>query len=203
MRLTAVAAVVCHSVIGVATADSAGTSVRKPTHIAAQDLGPALKQLAQSRSLQVLYLSTTVRDVQTRGANGDITANEAFDQLLDGTGLTYRYLDENTVTIVPVSDPAPSEEPGASLPPAGGATAADSRALQAKNLTSDRILLAQSVPGSAQHGPAVPADSPPLQEIIVTGSRIAAPNEVSTSPIQVISAKSIQVSGKTDRKSVV
>ena len=95
-------------------------SARKFTHIAAQDLGPALKQLAQSRGLQVLYLSTTVRDVRTRGANGDITANEAFDQLLDGTGLTYRYLDENTVTVIPLSDASPSEGAGASLPvPAG------------------------------------------------------------------------------------
>ena len=204
MRLAAIAAVVSHSVVGVAGADNAGASVRKLTHIAAQDLGPALKQLAQSRSLQVLYLSTTVRDVQTRGANGEITANEAFDQLLDGTGLTYRYLDENTVTIVPLSDPAHSEGPGASpAPPAGGATAADSRAQQPKTPTTDRILLAQSVPGSAQQAPLVPADSPPLQEITVTGSRIAAPNEVSTSPIQVISAKSIQVSGKTDITDII
>ena len=203
MRLTAVAAVVCHSVAGVATADSAGPSVRKLTHIAAQDLGPALKQLAQSRSLQVLYLSTTVRDVQTRGADGDITANEAFDQLLDGTGLTYRYLDANTVTIVPLSDPAPSGAPGASPPPAGGATAADSRAQQAKTSPSDKIRLAQAGPDSSSQAPPAPADSPPLQEIIVTGSRIAAPNEVSTSPIQVISAKSIQVSGKTDITDVI
>ncbi len=204
MRLAAVASVVCHSVVGVATADSTGTSVRKLTHIAAQDLGPALKQLAQSRSLQVLYLSTTVRDVQTRGANGDITANEAFEQLLDGTGLTYRYLDENTVTIVPLSDPASSEGPVASLPPPAGDTiAADSRTRQPKTLTSDTIKLAQAVPGSLSQAPPAPADSPPLQEIIVTGSRIAARNEVSTSPIQVISAKSIQVSGKTDITDVI
>jgi iron complex outermembrane recepter protein len=204
LRLAAVAAVVCHSVVGVAAADSAGTSVRKLTRIAAQDLGPALKQLAQSRGLQVLYLSTTVRDVQTHGANGDITANEAFDQLLDGTGLTYRYLDENTVTIVPLSDPAPSEGPGSSLPPpAGGASAADSRTQKGKAPASDRIFLAQAVPGSAQQAPRAPVDPQPLQEIIVTGSRIAAPNEVSTSPIQVISAKSIQVSGKTDITDVI
>jgi iron complex outermembrane recepter protein len=204
LRLAVAATVVCHSVVGVATADNAGTSVRKLTHIAAQDLGPALKQLAQSRSLQVLYLSTTVRDVQTRGANGDITANEAFDQLLDGTGLTYRYLDENTVTIVPLSDPARSEGPGASQPPqGGGGIAADSRAQQPKTRTSDRISLAQTAPGSTRQAAPVAADSPPLQEIIVTGSRIAAPNEVSTSPIQVISAKSIQVSGKTDVTDII
>lgn len=37
-----------------------------------------------------------------------------------------------------------------------------------------------------------------LNEVIVTGSRIAAPNEVSTSPIQVLSAQYIETSGKTD-----
>lgn len=37
-----------------------------------------------------------------------------------------------------------------------------------------------------------------LQEVVVTGSRIAAPNEVSTSPIQVISSQAIQTTGKTD-----
>jgi outer membrane cobalamin receptor len=37
-----------------------------------------------------------------------------------------------------------------------------------------------------------------LEEVVVTGSRIAAPNEVSTSPILAISSQSIKVSGKTD-----
>jgi outer membrane receptor protein involved in Fe transport len=204
LRLAVVAAAVCHSIVGVATADNAGASVRKSTHIPAQDLGPALKQLAQSHGLQVLYLSITVRDVRTRGANGDITANEAFDQLLDSTGLTYRYLDENTVTVIPLSDPSLSGGARTSLPvPSGSAIAADSRAQQAKTLPSDRILLARGARGSAQQAPPAPADSQPLQEIIVTGSRIAAPNEVSTSPIQIISAKSIQVSGKTDISDII
>jgi iron complex outermembrane recepter protein len=52
----------------------------------------------------------------------------------------------------------------------------------------------------AQTAPKRTADQaePALQEIIVTGSRIAAPNEVSTSPIQVISSKYIETTGKTD-----
>ena len=201
MRLAVITAAVCHSIVDVASADAAGGSVRKLTHIAAQDLGPALKQLAQSRGLQVLYLSTMVRDVRTRGAAGDITADEAFDQLLDGTGLTYRYLDDNTVTVIPLSDASVSEGDGAA--PAGSASAGESRAQQAKDLGSDRTLFAQAVPGSAQQASLAPEDSQSLQEIIVTGSRIAAPNEVSTSPIQVISARSIQVSGKTDISDII
>jgi len=42
------------------------------------------------------------------------------------------------------------------------------------------------------------AASTELAEVVVTGSRIAAPNEVSTSPIEVVNSQSIQVSGKTD-----
>ncbi len=42
-----------------------------------------------------------------------------------------------------------------------------------------------------------------LQEVIVTGSRIAAPNEQSTSPIQVMSSQSIATTGKTDISDVL
>jgi iron complex outermembrane receptor protein len=42
------------------------------------------------------------------------------------------------------------------------------------------------------------AESAQLQEVVVTGSRIAAPNLTSTSPIQVISSKTIQQTGKND-----
>ena len=61
------------------------------------------------------------------------------------------------------------------------------------------FMAAFAVPAIAQQTPAATAAAEPeLTEIIVTGSRIASPNEVSTSPIQVISSKSIEVSGKTD-----
>jgi outer membrane receptor protein involved in Fe transport len=42
-----------------------------------------------------------------------------------------------------------------------------------------------------------------IQEVIVTGSRIAAPNEQSTSPIQVISSQSIETTGKTDISDII
>ncbi len=58
-------------------------------------------------------------------------------------------------------------------------------------------VIAVSDPAFPQQTPAA-APTPDLQEIIVTGSRIAAPNEVSTSPIEVLSSKYIEVSGKTD-----
>jgi len=203
MRTVVAAAAICLSSVGLATADNANASIRKPTHIEAQRLGPALKELAQSRGLQVLYLSNTVRDVQTQGATGDITADEAFDQLLTGTGLTYRYLDENTVTVMPLVDSSLSEGADVSPLPRGDSIAAGPSAKAAKTHAPERILLAQTVPASAQQQVAAEAEPAPLQEITVTGSRIAAPNEVSTSPIQVISSQSIQVSGKTDITDII
>jgi iron complex outermembrane recepter protein len=79
------------------------------------------------------------------------------------------------------------------------------KAIGARSLVK-RLMLALSacvcvagmeLPAAAQEAPA-PAPAEPLQEIIVTGSRIAAPNEVSSSPILAISSQSIKVSGKTD-----
>ena len=45
---------------------------------------------------------------------------------------------------------------------------------------------------------AEPKESDQLSEVIVTGSRIAAPNAVSTSPIQVVNSQYIETTGKTD-----
>jgi iron complex outermembrane receptor protein len=42
-----------------------------------------------------------------------------------------------------------------------------------------------------------------VQEIVVTGSRIAAPNAQSTSPIQVISAETIAATGKSDISDII
>jgi hypothetical protein len=142
MRIAVVAAAICISIVGLALANSASTSIREPTHIGAQGLGPALKQLAQSRGLQVLYLSNTVRDVHTNGANGDITANEALEQLLSGTGLTYRYLDDNTVTVIPISTSSLTEGAGVSLQAQSGGAISATPMEEAKPTTADRILLA-------------------------------------------------------------
>ena len=202
MRIAVAAAAVCISIAGLALANSGSASIRQPTHIAAQGLGPALKQLGLSRGLQVLYLSNTVRDITTNGADGDITANQALEQLLSGTGLTYRYLDDNTVTVIPITTALLDDGAGISLQAQSGGAISATPTDEKKR--TDRILLAQAPPTPpSQPAAAAAAEPGPLQEIIVTGSRIASPNEVSTSPIQVVSSKSIQVSGKTDISDII
>jgi iron complex outermembrane receptor protein len=62
---------------------------------------------------------------------------------------------------------------------------------------------ASSMPALAQQAPGSGVAADAIQEIVVTGSRIAAPNAVSTSPIQVISSESIQISGKNDISDII
>jgi outer membrane receptor protein involved in Fe transport len=50
----------------------------------------------------------------------------------------------------------------------------------------------------AQAPPAAQNTAPVIEEVVITGSRIASPNATSASPIQVVSNKEIQATGKTD-----
>ena len=103
MRLSLVATAVSLSLVALAVAEDARAAVRKRTDIPAQQLERALEALAKDHDFQVIYRSEIVGQRVTGGASGDLTAGEALEQLLDKTGLTYRYLDGHTVTILPLS----------------------------------------------------------------------------------------------------
>src|SRR4029077_13417330 len=104
MRLGVVVAAVSLSIIGLAIADDVSASIiKRSTNIPAQGLGSALQTLAKDRNFQVVYGSEEVNNLRTHGAVGEFTSEEALKQLLSGTGMTFRYLDERTVTIVRVS----------------------------------------------------------------------------------------------------
>jgi outer membrane receptor protein involved in Fe transport len=81
---------------------------RKATNIPRQSLEAALQALAQDRDFQVVYNSKLVQKLRSAELHGDFTRDEALTRLLAGTGLTFHYLDENLVTIVPLSKPPPS-----------------------------------------------------------------------------------------------
>jgi iron complex outermembrane receptor protein len=95
-------AIACLSLVAVTTAKDAEAAMRRQTNIAAQGLAPALRTLAKERDVQLVYRTELVGDHQTSGAAGDLTFEEALTQLLNGTGLTYRYLENNAVTIVSI-----------------------------------------------------------------------------------------------------
>ena len=111
MRLTVAIAVSCLAFTGFSVADLAAAAIRKPIDIPPQRLGAALQSLAAKGDLQVLYRTDIVGARNTGGAVGELTVDEALTHLLSGTGLTFRYLDDKTVTIEPAPtavQPAPT-----------------------------------------------------------------------------------------------
>lgn len=108
MRLTLAMVATCLGIVGIATADPAHASIKQHTDIPAQGLGPALTSLAKEFDFQVLYRTEVVGSLHTQGASGAMTAAEALEHVLSGTGLTYRYLDDKTVTILPMASGAPA-----------------------------------------------------------------------------------------------
>jgi iron complex outermembrane receptor protein len=103
VRAAMLVAALSISTIGLVVADDVFSRIRKKTIIQAQPLGAALQELARNRDFQIVYVSEDVSSLRTQGAVGEFTVNEALQRLLAGTRLTFRYLDERTVMIVPMS----------------------------------------------------------------------------------------------------
>lgn len=196
MRKVVLAAVVCLSVVALGSARAAtAAAARIDTEISPQDLSSALKQFAQVRGMQVLYFSASVKDLRSNGAKGDLTANEALERILAGTGLTYRYVDRNAVTLLPTSAKAPQA--------VAPQPATDEK--EGKSDSSESFRLAQEDPPAGE-GPAsaeaVPSPAsrpaPLLKMVEITGTHILAPNLTSESPIMSVSTAQIQDQGTTN-----
>ena len=100
-RAVIAVAAVSLSMSGLSEADNAEPTTRKPTKIPAEDLRTALRTLESDRGLEVIFVAEDVRGVRTKGASGNLTLQEALDKTLADTGLTYHYVDNKTVIIVP------------------------------------------------------------------------------------------------------
>lgn len=101
MRIGLLMAGICLWLVGMSTSGRAIGEERQPTNIAAQELASALQLLAKERGVQVVYRSELTADHWTSGVTGNLTFEEALVELLDETGLTYRFLADKAITIVP------------------------------------------------------------------------------------------------------
>jgi len=170
MRIAVATAVACLSLVGIAAADQAQAAVRKNTTIPAQGLGPALQQLAQERGIQLVYRSELVSDRSSAGAVGDLTIDEALTQILKGTGITFRYLANDAITLVPTKGMASGQHTsGAGTPISYSITAGAASLASSGDVWSRFRFLQADGGGSAAPGP-IDAQSN-LEEIIVTAQR--------------------------------
>jgi len=102
------------SIVGLCKADAVHASVKQFLDIPAGNLGGALNTLAKQRGFQIVYITEDLKGSRTKGAKGEFTPEQALNQLLIGTGFTFRYVDDKTVTVVPgppsVEDLSPSSQ---------------------------------------------------------------------------------------------
>jgi iron complex outermembrane receptor protein len=87
--------------------------------IAPQPLGQALAMFAKQTGLQVVYVSGTITGATSKGAPNGLTPTDTLIRLLEGTGLTFEFLNERTVRIFrgkpapqAVGTPAEGAKPG-------------------------------------------------------------------------------------------
>jgi iron complex outermembrane receptor protein len=218
MRVSIAVAVAFLTLGGISAANEANASIKKQTNIPAQGLGAALQTLAQERQLQVVYLSDAVDSLNTTGAVGEFTADEALTKLLSGTGLTYRYLDSNTITVQPLPSrgerDAPAKREGEasvdSSPGTGGGGAHPSEgegnnAKEAQTSFWDRFRLAQADQGTSSNSSTVDKDTQSsnknsgnriaLEEVLVTATKREESAQVIPMSISVINNQEIERRG--------
>jgi iron complex outermembrane receptor protein len=203
MRATVIAAAVGAALIAAsAGADAQPANSRVRTDIPPEALGTALRSLAQEFGFQIVYPSKDIAALHTRGVTGSFTLEEALTHALAGTGLTFRYVDVHTITVLPiaraaamVADPAPERLALArekQLPQSGHASAGE---LQATGAGGDPPPGATG-PDLTQAGSASAA-TPALQEVVVTGTSIRGGNAQVALPVQILSARDIARTGAT------
>ena len=108
MRIALATAIVCLSIASLSTAAEVTAAIRTHISIGAGGLGYALRALSKEKGIHIIFVNEDVSTLNTQGANGSLTVDEALNLLLDGTGLTFRYIDAETVSIIPAEATAAS-----------------------------------------------------------------------------------------------
>lgn len=166
---SALAAITALSISALALADSA-----RRIDVPAGDLASALELLAKQAGVEFMYSSAQVRGVYTAGAKGELTAEQAVEELLRGTKLKLAVHESGALLITLPGTPTAGSvsEPDVSrrLAQAPGADAAG----QALTKEADRPTQSGSVaesPASAVSPGERLAEDAALDEVMVLGSR--------------------------------
>jgi len=159
MRVMGVAAAVSLSLVGLSVAQNAAASIKRPVSIQPQGLETALKTFSQASGLHIVYLSEDVSSRRTPGAAGELTQDEVLSRILGGTGLTYRYLDDTTVSVIPART-----QSGSLAPAPGTPNEAQPETTVQNQPSSNSSILAQA----QDREPTTPFT---LEEVVVTAQK--------------------------------
>ncbi len=121
-----------------------------PRAVAPQPLPEALAEFAHQTGLQLIYVSAIARARMSKGAPAGLPPDKALAQILDGTGLSFEFLNARTVRIFEAAAAAPTAQ--SSL---GGTP---QRALEHGTIPHDSRLHEVLVSGTRYERPASAAD---------------------------------------------
>lgn len=161
MRTLVAAAVACSILVSLGQAQSSEASMKRNVNIEAQELSSALKEFARERQLYLIFDDRDVVSHRTMGATGEMSQDEVLGRLLKDTGLTYRYLDEKTMMIVPVAT-------GPAIKGKDDTASAVKEAQRSRGFW-DRFRMAQADSGAS--GVNEEEESTKLEEIVVTAQK--------------------------------
>jgi len=94
----------------------AGPAARLTADIAPRPLSEALDAFGRQTGLQLIYVSSVAETQQSKGARAGLAAPEALAQLLDGTGLSFEFLNARTVRIFPAPAIVPTLTASSAVP---------------------------------------------------------------------------------------
>ena len=94
----------------------ASSLARLTLKIAAGSAPQALAEFVRQTGLQVLFDFDAIRDINTREVSGQLDAQEALSRMFEGSGLTFEFINERTISVRPrppatlsVASPAPQQ----------------------------------------------------------------------------------------------
>jgi len=203
-------------------------SNRAPTtSIAMMPLAQALEFFARQTGLQLVYVSDTVQGVMSKGSPAGLTPRETLTRLLEGTGVTFEFLNERTVRIYPLApsgntpkkptssgDSSGAEARPDALPIAGGSANSNStsdrttdesrgkKSMTMKNVLA-RIASLFAVCGAAMHSGGACAQessgggSDKLEEIVVTAEKRSEVVQDIPKTVEVVNQDKLSEAGVT------
>jgi len=148
--------------------------------IEGQPVTEALQAFAEQSGYQMAFLAESAAGVEARPISGRFAPSDALNRMLEGTGLEYRFVDDRTIAILQRradnSEGSRREEAGLRYAAADQAQVAGP--LQQVAQAQTQTAQAQTQAGQQQVGRALE-----LEEIVVTGSRIARTEFEAVSPL--------------------
>ena len=172
--------------------------------ISSQPLAAALQELARQSGIQIIFFSKLTSGYEAPAVRGHVTIDVALQQLLGGTRLTYRRLDQKMIEIRPLLRPGEADDPAQG--------AAGSSGYPAHPIDPPTVSAANADPPPADPAVAPPPASPipttaahsALHTVIVTGTRAVGMTEASSlSPIDVLTPARLVATGQTNLASAL